>query len=209
MERYWCTLTIISSFQKPEIYKPLKKDAFKQAQDKQKEGKTMQPLKCGRIILILTSLALIFAFGVTTSLAQETVKLKGKVYLFNIKTEVMKVNDTDGHVMLIADLKGVDVSSGMLAHIKQFMDLVKGNGTFLAHAINAFPDGSKWFLRVQGKVATILSPEGKPTITSEGISTLTKGTGKWEGFQGGSTIKGKSIAEGITALDWEGEFTKK
>jgi hypothetical protein len=105
--------------------------------------------------------------------------------------------------------KGVDVSSGMLSHVKQFVDMVKGNGTFQGYTITTFPDGSKWFLKAQGKITTIPSPEGKPIITSEGTSSLIKGTGKWEGFQGGSTIKVKGIAEGISVLDWEGEYTKK
>jgi len=169
----------------------------------------MKPLKYKRLMVILISLGLIFAFGVMTSVAQETVKLKTKNYTFTIKAEVMKVDDTEGHVIVINELKGIDVASGIVSHLKGFVDLVKGNGTVLAYVINTFPDGSKMFIKSQGKMTTIPSPEGKPIMTGEGTGSLIKGTGKWEGFQGGGTWKLKGIAEGIALIDVEDEYTKK
>jgi hypothetical protein len=43
----------------------------------------------------------------------------------------------------------------------------------------------------------------------EGTWSHIKGTGKWEGFQGGGTWKLRMIGEGISVMDWEGELTKK
>ena len=160
-------------------------------------------------MLMLISLGLIFAFGVMTSIAQEKMKRSDKRYWFTIKTEVMKIDDTEGHVILIQEQRGVDVGSGMVIHIKQSFDLVKGNGPFQGYSTNYYPDGSKMFFMGQGKLTTILSPEGKPIVTSEGTRSVIKGTGKWEGFQGSETLKYKAIAEGIGVLDWEGEYTKK
>jgi hypothetical protein len=35
-ELYWCTLTIISSFQKPAVYKPSKKENFRQVSEERR-----------------------------------------------------------------------------------------------------------------------------------------------------------------------------
>ena len=169
----------------------------------------MQLLNCGRLTVILISLGLILVFGVMTSVSQETVKLKGKIYLFATKSETMKIDDTEGHVFLMTESKGVDVGSGMVIHIKQFLDLVKGNGPIQGYSTNYYPDGSKMFFKGQGKLTTSLSPEGRPIMTTEATRSVIKGTGKWEGFQGSETLKYKAIAEGIGVMDWEGEYTKK
>jgi hypothetical protein len=115
---------------------------------KGKEGKTMKLLKYKRLMVILISLGLIFAFGVMTSVAQKTVKLKFKNYSFTSKVQEMKIDDTEGHVILINELKGVDVASGMVSHVKSFLDMVKGNGTVQGYTTNHYPDGSKMLSRM-------------------------------------------------------------
>ncbi len=168
----------------------------------------MNQLKYKRLTVILISLGLIFVFGVMTSVAQEKVKIKDKRYWFNIKTEVMKVDDTEGHIISISETKGIDVGTGGISISKSFSDLVKGNGTHWGYSTTKGPDGTT-FNKSEGKVTTILSPEGKPIITFEGTWSTIKGTGKWEGFTGGGTYKLKVIGEGISVMDWEGELTKK
>jgi hypothetical protein len=169
----------------------------------------MQPLKYKRLMLILCSPPLIFALGVMTSVAQEKVILKDKVYIFGTKMQVMNVADTEVHIIAISESKGVHVGSGALANVWGFLDLVKGNGTLVDHALDSYPDGSKIFLDGQGKITTTLSPEVKPITTGEGTMSMVKGTGKWEGFQGSGIWKSKAIAEGIGVMEWEGEFIKK
>jgi hypothetical protein len=168
----------------------------------------MKLLKYKRIMVILISLSLIFALGVMTSIAQEKVKIKDKRYWFATKLEVIKIDDTEGHIIQIIEAKGVDVGSGAIAYNRLFGDLVKGNGTLLAYTTVMYPDGTR-FLKAEGKATTTLSPEGKPIMTAEGTFSLIRGTGKFEGFQGGGTWKSRIIAEGITVMDWEGELTKK
>lgn len=154
----------------------------------------MKLLKSRRLMLILISFALIFAFGVMTSVAQEKVKLKDKRYSFTIKTEVIKIDDIEGHIIQIVELKGVDVGTGDVSFNRMFLDLVKGNGTLQGYTTTRGPDGSNArFFKIQGTGTTTLSPEGKPIMTSEGTGTLIKGTGKYEGFQGGGTFKSKGI----------------
>jgi hypothetical protein len=48
------------------------------------------------------------------------------------------------------------------------------------------------------------------SVLASKISSMIKGTGKWEGFQGGGTYKKyQVIPEGIVVMEWEGEFIKK
>jgi hypothetical protein len=168
----------------------------------------MKLLKSRRLMLILISFALIFAFGVMTSVAQEKVKVKDKRYWFTTKLEVINIDDTEGHIIQIMEQKGVDVGSGAIAFSRSFADLVKGNGTFQAYATVMIPDGAS-FSKAEGKITTTLSPAGKPITTAEGTFSMIKGTGIFEGQQGSGTWKSKGIAEGIVVMDWEGEFTKK
>jgi len=86
-----------------------------------------------------------------------------------------------------------------------FYDLVNGNGTSQGYG-NFSLNGDVIFWKYQGKVATILSPEGKPVTTFEGSWTYTKGTGKYENSQGSGTFKGKLISRTIFVIDWEGEY---
>lgn len=168
----------------------------------------MKLLNYKRSMLIPITLSLIFAFGVVTSVAQEKVKIKDKRYYFTIKAEVMKVDDIEGHTIQIGESKGIDVGSGAITISKGIFDLVKGNGPHWSYSITRDPDGTT-FTKAEGKLTTTLSPEGKPIMTAEGTWSMTKGTGKWEGFQGGGTWKLKVIGEGVSILDWEGELTKK
>jgi len=163
-----------------------------------------------RRMIMLISLALIFAFGVTASIAEEKVKRSDKRYGVTTKVETIKVDDTEGHIIQIAESTGFDVSTGAVAVSRNFYDLIKGNGTMQGYTTMRDPDGGNVkCTKTLGKVTTTLSPSGKPITTMEGTYSLVKGTGTWEGFQGGGTWKGKILGGGVYIMDWEGEFTKK
>lgn len=185
----------------------------------------MKLLKYRRSMLILISLSLIFALGLMTSAAQEKqirdflqknvpsaaqeqIKLKDKRYWVPIKSEIIKVDDIEGHIIQSGESKGIDVGSGAISISKGVFDLVKGNGTHWSYTTTKAPDGTI-FTKAQGKVTTTLSPEGKPITTAEGTWSYVKGTGKYEGLQGSGTWKLKMVGEGISLMDWEGELTKK
>jgi len=169
----------------------------------------MRPIKQKGLLVTTISLSLIIVFGVANSIAQEKLKMKDKRYWFTTKVEMMKVDGTEGHIVQITESKGVDVVSGGTAISNATWDLVKGNGTMQSYATNISPDGSKNYSKQQGKVVTVLSPQGKPVTTVEGTFTIINGTGQWEGAQGGGPWKLKVIGEGISVMDWEGEYTLK
>ncbi len=166
----------------------------------------MQMLNTKRLMLLLISLAAILALGVETSLAQEKTKISGKRYGVTMKTEVIQVDDTEGHVLLLTESRGVDVVMDGRFISRGFSDYVKGNGIHRGYSKTIDPEGDVAFATYEGKTTTTLSPEGKPITTIEGTFSFTRGTGKWENVHGGGNYKGKVIGEEIYTYDWEGEY---
>jgi hypothetical protein len=130
-------------------------------------------------------------------------------YWFVTRTEVMNIDDTEGHIIQIHEAKGVDVGLKWLGVTRSTWDLVKGNGTTHGYTTMMGSDGKvTGFYRQEGKVTTTLSPEGKPITTVEGTFSLIKGVGEWQGATGGGTWKMRMIGEGISVMDWQGEWVK-
>ena len=164
-----------------------------------------------KLLLILTTLAFILAFSVTTSTAQEKVKINSKYTAVFTKYEQMKPDDIEGHTMSSYEAKGAGTGSvGDFTFFNQGMsDLVKGNGTNFGYYKQTDKDGHVSFSKWQGKVTTTKSPEGKPIMKFGGTWSFTKGTGKWENVQGGGTYKGWFIGQGIYTNINEGEYSIK
>lgn len=166
----------------------------------------MQMLKSKKLTLLLISLASIFIFGLTGSLAQEKTKMSGKIFVVNIKYEVIKLDDVEGHVLVEHGWKGVDVVAGSLLFMSGHSDYVKGNGPHRTYSKVVYPDGDIIFIKAEGRTTTTLSPEGKPVTTIKGTLSFIRGTGKFENIQGSGTYKGKVIGPGILTYEWEGEY---
>ena len=175
-----------------------------------KETEAMRIFK-SKLLLILTTLAFILAFSVTTSAAQEKVKINSKYTGVFTKYEQMKPDDTEGHTMTSYEAKGAGTGSdGDFTFFNQGMsDLVKGNGTHFGYYKLTDKDGHVNFSKWQGKVTTTKSPEGRPIVKFGGTWSFTKGTGKWENVQGGGTYKGWFIGQGIFTTINEGEYSIK
>jgi len=172
-----------------------------------KETAAMQIFK-SKLLLTLTTLAFILTLSVTTSMAQEKVKITSKYTGVFTKTEQIKPDDTEGHTLNLYEAKGAGTgSNGGFTFVNQGMsDLVKGNGTHQGYYKATDKDGHVWFANWQGKVTTTMSPEGRPNVKFAGTWSFDKGTGKWEGIQGGGTYKGMFIGPGIFANETEGEY---
>jgi len=170
----------------------------------------MQVFK-SKLLLVLTTLALIIAFGVTTSTAQEKMKIKSKVYGVFTKIERMKPADTEGHTMSFYEAKGTGTgSTGEFTFLNiGTSDLVKGNGPHHGYSKFTDKDGHVYFNKWQGKVTTTKSPEGRPIVKFGGTWSIIRGTGKWENAQGGGTYKGWFTGQGIYTYIGEGEIIMK
>jgi hypothetical protein len=174
-----------------------------------KEEEAMQGVKSKRLLLLIISLAMIFALGLPSSPAQEKTKFAGKRYGVMTKTEVIKLDDTEGHILTLGESKGVDVTTGDQFVTSGLADYVKGNGPHWGYSKAITPDGDVTFSTFKMQTTTTLSPKGKPITTFEGTFSFTKGTGKFENIQGDGTFKGKMIGPGIYMYDWEGEYSIK
>lgn len=165
-----------------------------------------------KLIGLFISLVLIFTLGVTTSIAQQKIKVSGKHTFAYTKQDSINVGDTEGHLITLSEYEGFNVSTGKdkfmdgaLDVAMGFSDLVMGNGTDQGYGKFSL-NGDVIFWKHQGNIATTISPEGKPVSTAEGSWTWIKGTGKYENIQGSGTYKGKFMSRSIFIVDWEGEY---
>jgi len=167
----------------------------------------MQILKSKKSMLILVTLASIIAFGVTTALAQEMVKVKFKAYAVTTKMEELQVDGTEGHFVTLAESKGVTSDGKFTRYFTSRSDLIKGNGTISGYGKYVdIKDGDAYCCKYEGTAYTTNSPEGKLKITFTGIYSYTKGTGKFANIQGSGTFAGGFLGKGIIFVDVEGQY---
>lgn len=166
----------------------------------------MQMLKPKRLTLLLISLASIFVFGLTGSLAQEKTKIAGKIFAVNTKYEVIKLDDVEGHTLIQHQWKGIDVVTDFQVFLSGYSDYIKGNGIHQVYSKLVDPEGDLYYTKAEGKTTTILSPEGKPVTSIDGKFSFIRGAGKFENIQGSGTYKGKIIGPGILTYEWEAEY---
>jgi hypothetical protein len=174
-----------------------------------KGGTAMQLLKSKKLMLLLITLVSIFAFGATTSLAQEKVKVKKTAFGIQIKSENVKIGDKEGHSLVLSQWKGATSDGEFTRYTTTIGDFTKGNGPFNGYAKYADRKGNAYFSKYQGMLTTNKSPEGKPITTFKGTYSYIKGIGKFENIQGGGTYKGTFIGKGIYTMDSEGEYVIK
>lgn len=175
----------------------------------------MQIITSKRSTVIFIALVLIITFGVTTSLAQENIKIGGKMTCAVFKSESINPGDTEDHTVALMQYEGTNFSTGENKFMDggqvtgmTFGDLVKGNGPHHGYG-NTSQNNDVVFWKYEGKTTTNLSPEGKPIVTFEGSITFTKGTGNYENIKGSGTYKGNYISKTIWTNEWKGEYSIK
>ena len=169
----------------------------------------MQIFRSRGLRLLFITLAWIFAFCVTTALAQETVKVKGTKFVIITKYERFKVDDTEEHFLSQYETKDVSSDGRYITYKTGRSDTIKGNGPQYGYNKVVDREGGTYFTKYQGQVSTKKSAEGKPILTFKGTWSYIRGTEKYEGVQGGGTYKGMMIGKGIAYVDYEGEYVIK
>jgi hypothetical protein len=170
----------------------------------------MQTSKSRKLMLLFVTMASVLTLCATASLAQEKVEVKMRAYAVVTEMERFEVGDTEGHFISILQNKGVSSDGKFVRYFTTRSDLIKGNGTLSGYGQYVeVKDGDAIFLKFDGSVSTIKSPEGKLKITFKGPYSYTKGTGKYENLQGGGTFSGGYIGKGIMYVDVEGEYSIK
>jgi len=162
--------------------------------------------------ILFINFVLLFVLGVTTSPAQQKIKVAGKHTLAYINQNRIEVGDTEGHIISLSEFEGSNISTGENKFMDgaldvgmTFADIIKGSGPHEGYGKFSL-NGDAIFWKHEGKSVTTLSSAGKPVTTVEGTFTYTNGTGKYQNIQGSGTYKGRYISKTIVVVDWQGEY---
>ena len=143
-----------------------------------------------------------FAIGAVVMLAvvvalplagAEIISQKVRVVYDIVKAEVIQVGDVPGHVVGVAEGRGIAFpDNGEVGTFSNriYFDYINGSGTHWSYAQFTFEDGSTCFNKSQGTTTAL--PGGKSSY--EGTITYIKGTGRFEGIQGGGPYAGRRLA---------------
>lgn len=75
----------------------------------------MKTLVCKHTMGLFISLALGCAFGVPSSMAQQKIKVAGKMTAASTKQEVIAIGDVEGHIISLASTKGFMLAQGNIS----------------------------------------------------------------------------------------------
>jgi hypothetical protein len=156
-------------------------------------------------VLIMIA-ALILGLAPATVTAQE--KFGDSRVQVTVKAEVVRLDDVEGHTLVTFQNKGYNLKAGTWMVTNGTSDLVKGNGTGRGYTTTYYPDGVMNYTSWEGKTTTTVV-DGKSIATSEGTWRLISGTGEWRNREGGGTWKSRAVGDGVSFVEWEGEWRPK
>ncbi len=138
----------------------------------------------------------VIILGVFTAMsvaAAERVSEKYRIVYHFFKVERIEVGDLPGHVIGVADGRGlISFDTGEVATqlIKLLFDYTNGSGPNQSYSVTTFEDGSTSIAKSQGTTTAL--PSGVSTF--KGAYTYIKGTGRFEGIKGTGSFTGKRMA---------------
>ncbi|MEE9555058.1 MAG: hypothetical protein V3W18_12245 [candidate division Zixibacteria bacterium] len=171
----------------------------------------MRFLNLGKAISLSVVIVLAILFFATNSHAQQVIPISGKINATYTQQDSTVVSAADGHVMFISVSEGTNVSleggfmDGAQATNMGFSDLTKGSGPHEGYI--QFVKGDDGTMgQWQGKVTTVMSPEGTPVTTFEGNYRYIRGNGKFEGIKGSGTYRGTFTSKTEYTVEWQGDY---
>ncbi|MGD0459285.1 MAG: hypothetical protein ABSC21_16235 [Terriglobia bacterium] len=127
-------------------------------------------------------------------LTKQTYTMKCRETGYTARVNVIEVDDVPGHIIGVGEFPGVlscDDGSVATTSTKDMFDYIKGSGKFHGYNVATFEDGSTLRIRYQGTA----TPEANgKTSRWEATCEFIKGTGRFEGIQGGGSFTGKRLA---------------
>lgn len=131
-------------------------------------------------------------------------------------TASFTVQDTievgSGYTMSMGTSEGVTASTGEVAFMDgaktsvfSFANLMDGNGPHQGHTMFAH-EADTVFAMWEGQITTVMSEDGAPSTTFEGILTFTAGTGRFANVQGGGGYVGRFTGETSWVADCDAEY---
>jgi hypothetical protein len=148
-------------------------------------------------------IVVLFVFGIAMvdcAVAEEKRKATGISVQVNFHP--IKVDDEEGHIIAVSESKVVYTDSATgeksVGRTTGFLDInmKTGKGMMRGYNVRTFPNGDKWFTNWEGK------PVGKGH--AKGTYTIINGTGSLEGVKGEGTWDSKSLAQGVSFIEYEG-----
>ena len=104
----------------------------------------------------------------------------------------LRVDDVPYHTIGVVECAGVlscDDGGVATSSTKDMFDYINGSGKFHGYSVVTFEDGYTVSIGYQGTA----TPEAK-TTRWDGAYEFIKGTGRFEGVQGGGSLTGKRLA---------------
>jgi len=149
-----------------------------------------------RSIWILIGMVVIMAWilGSITQAGAQTYTSKCRETGHIPKMHIIEVGDVPAHILVAAENAGVlscDDGSVATGSSKSMAEFTKGSGKCQSYEVFTFEDGSTYWIRTQFNITP--APDGKTGIW-EGTFEYIKGTGRFEGIQGGGPFTGKRLA---------------
>lgn len=170
-------------------------------------------VRTGKSKVFFLGLGLIIALGITSIGAQEATKVSGKMTLTVTPQDSIVIGDEAGHIMTVGMSEGKNINTGDNTFMDgaqvinvSCADMTKGTGVNQGYVIFTKDDDTtygKW----EGTITTVLSAEGSPDVSIEGVVTFINGTGQFENIKGTGSYKGKFSSETEYSVEWQGEYT--
>jgi len=155
-----------------------------------------------KIVAVLT--VVLFVFGIAMiDCAVAGEPKKATATSVQTKFNPIKVEDEEGHIIAVFESKSVytdsDTGEKSFGVNKGFLDMnmKTGKGTMSGYSVRTFPNGDKMISKWEGK------PVGKGH--AQGTYTIVNGTGGLEGLKGQGTWDSKSLTQGVSIIEFEGE----
>ncbi len=185
----------------------------------------MSSLTNRKSLFILFALACILAFSTSQAICEEPkpepataetpeqppekLEVSGKRYNVETSRKMIKIEDVEGHYVGISETVGVDVKSGHQTFTTSVSDTIMGNGSMYGYYKIVMPDGGVCFGKAEGKITTVLSPNGKPITTAEGTWTMPEMIMADKIYEGSGTFYSRVIGPGVSSMQYEGELRQK
>jgi len=167
-------------------------------------------MKAIRVVAFMALVGLVVGIAtVGDAVAGERGKVVSRDVHFAAGFPSAKVPDTEGHAIYLIDAKGMSFNEKWgpcLLVLSGAGDYTKGLGPSEGYTHYTFPDGSTITSKWKGEAKTV----GRGITGSgggEGTWAYIKGTGRFEGIQGGGTFEYRVLGPGQWYGDWEGEYT--
>jgi hypothetical protein len=167
-------------------------------------------VKPGTLAGLIVCLAL--TFGAASLAASQVTGISGTLTATYTQQDSVVVGDANGHIMTLGKSEGKNVSKGEHEFMNgarvvnmSYSDLTKGNGAhqgYIEFELGKDAVYAKW----EGKVTTVLSPEGAPVTSFAGTFKYIKGSGQFENIKGGGTFKGEFTSKTAYSVEWQGEY---